>query len=320
MKTELVVSLAAFSFSLSSLAFGPGGPGGGGGGNQPDAPGGGGGSFTFDTFLTDATTSGGCIVYGNLMTGSVAGETQLTVPASVAEIADGALAGKDGVVTFDASAATGLVEIPESFAAGCDGLVDVVLPSTVTSVCASAFTMDAALATFTGAGVTAVGDYAFFGCRSLVLSEDRAFPSVGEAALAEVSYVTPAGETYRSEAAPLVDWLKRADGVSLSIRPDSCNTDDLRTWLMRDAVHAESYLYAGEIATNASFAAVSVSGTNFIFAVRDPATRSVLHADLLVSTDLRVWRMVRESEITDGIYSIPSATNGFARAVYSLSW
>jgi len=316
------------------LAFGPGGwnPGGGGGGgwnpggggNQPDQPGGGGGggTFVYDTFLTDSTTSGGCIVYGNLMTGYVAGQNTVTIPSSATKIADGALSGNESVTKIDATAATGLAEMPEAFAAGCGSLAEVALPSTVTVVGASAFAMDSALATFSGDGVATVGDYAFFGCRSLVLSDACGFSSIGEAALTGVSYASEDGDVYCVEAAPLVSWIK-ADGAAvaaLPTRPKTYSTEDLRTWLANDVANLESYLYAEEIATNANFTALSVSGTTFRFAAQDLATLSVAHAALQVSTDLNTWKTVSESDVEDGAYAMPSSTNGFARIVYTLLW
>jgi len=315
---------------LAPYAFGWGGwnPGGGGGGGTPpggggNQPGGGnGGTFVYDTFLTDSTVSGGCIVYGDLLTGYVAGQQTVTIPSAVTNIAEGALAGNASVTKIDATAATGLVEIPESFAAGCEGLVEADLPPAVTVVGASAFAMDAALAKFSGTGVATVGDYAFFGCKSLVLSDAHAFSSTGEASFTGVSYESEDGDVYCAKAAPLVAWIKGGGAAvaALQTKPTTLSTEDLRAWLTNDVANLESYLYAEELATNANFTALSVSGTNFQFTAQDLKTLSVVHAALQVSTDLNAWKTVSESDVKDGVYAMPSPTNGFARIVYTLSW
>lgn len=334
---KAIVSLGTVLVATLAFAWGggPGGPGGGGpggggggqqpggGGDQPDPPGGqGGATFTFDTFITDSAVTDGCIVYGELMTGYVVGATAVAIPSTVTKIADGALAGNESVETVSATAATGLVAVPESFASGCGQLVTVTLPATVTSVGASAFAMDSSLATFAGTGVTTVGDYAFFGCTSLVLSADSEFASTGESALTGVSRTTEDGEVYASEAAPLVEWIKTGGTVvsSLPTQPTTCGTEDLKAWLTTDTANLEAYLYAEEIATNSNFTVLAVSGTNFLFTAQDLATLSVAHAALQVSTDLENWKTVAESDIIDGVYTLPQSTNGFARIVYTLSW
>jgi len=319
---KTIITLGSALMSAVALAW-PGGGGwrpGGGGGNQPDQPGG--GAFTYDTFLTDPTTAGGCIVYGDLMTGYVAGQTTVKIPSTVTRIADGALAGNESVTNIDATAANGLGEMPESFAAGCARLAEVALPSAVTVVGASAFTMDAALAAFSGEDVVTVGDYAFFGCTSLVLTDACVFSSTGKSALTGVSYASEDGDVYSSAAAPLVAWIKGggAGVAALPTRPTTCGTEDLRTWLTNDVANLEAYLYAEEIATNVHFAALSVNGTNFRLAAQDPATLSVAHAALQVSTDLDDWKTVPESDVADGVYAMPSSGNGFARIVYTLFW
>jgi len=256
------------------------------------------------------------------MTGYVTGQTTVTIPSTVTKVADGALAGNESVTKIDGTAATDLAEMPESFALGCGGLTEVVLNSAATSVGASVFAMDAALTTFSGDGVATVGDYAFFGCRSLVLPDASAFSSTGEAALTGVSYASEDGEVYCVEAAPLVAWIKRGGAVAAALptQPKTCSTEDLKAWLANDAANLESYLYAEEIATNANFTALSVSGTTFRFATQDLATLSVAHAALQVSTDLSNWKTLSESDVVDGAYAMSSPTNGFARIVYTLFW
>ena len=325
---QIASFLATLTFSIIAFAAGPGGGGGGtppgGGGNQPDAPGGGGGggSFIYDTFLTDSTTSGGCIIYDALMTSYVAGETTITIPAEVTTIAEGALAGNESATVIDATAATGITAIPEAFAAGCNSLLEVALPSETTVIGASSFTMDASLADFMGTGVATIGDYAFFGCKSLVLSDSQVYSPIGAAALEGVSFVdSEDGDVYPSGAAPLVAWLKDGGTVASSLSaPGSYATENLRLWLTNDVANLEAYLYAEDLATNAYFTALSVSGTNFLFTAQDVTTLFVARASLQVSTDLNTWSTVAEDDIVDGVYTIPSATNAFARIVYTLFW
>ena len=316
------MNICSLGVIVTTFTAGPTGPGGGG--NQPDAPGGGGGggSFIYDTFLTDSTTSGGCVIYDGLMTGYVAGETTITIPSCVETIAEGVLAGNDSVTNVDATATTAITELPEAFAAGCDALIEVTLASATTTIGDSAFTMDASLTTFTGADVTTIGDYAFFGCKSLVLSDSQEYSSVGESALAEVSYATEDVKVYSSAAQPLVAWIKEEGKVvsSLSSKPSSYATEDLRLWLTNDVANLEAYLYAEDLATNANFTALSVSGTNFLFTAQDLSTLSVAGASLQISTDLNTWSTVAEDDIVDGVYTISSATNAFARIVYTLFW
>ncbi len=188
------------SLCLSTALFAaPGGGGGGnpgGGGNQPVTPGGTSSSFTYDTFLTDASTSSGIISYDGLWTGFVAGTASLTAPSTVTGIVAGVLAGNTALTTLDLSSATKLTALPPSFCAGCTALTTVILPSTITEIGEGAFEGCASLTTLTASGVTKIGSDAFRGCTSLTTLpsaakelNDFAFAQSGltSAALAELT-------------------------------------------------------------------------------------------------------------------------------------
>jgi hypothetical protein len=111
-------------FGIVFLAVGtasaqvPGGGGGGGGGGQPgggggNQPGGSGTTFTFDTFLTDAKTSGSAICFAGLWTGYTNTVTALVLPAGVTNAVAGVMANCPTLTSADLSAATALTELPD---------------------------------------------------------------------------------------------------------------------------------------------------------------------------------------------------------------
>lgn len=82
--------------------------------------------------------------------------------------------------------------------------------------------------------------------------------------------------------------------------PASYASADLRAWL-GDAGNLTAYLYADALAADASFAALGVSGTNFIFRAQDAATAGVVTATLQYCTDLSDpdWQDVAADDIVD---------------------
>ena len=181
-------SLLATTLCAAPGGGGPGGGGGGmtpgGGGNQPDAPGGSSGTFTYDTFLTDATTANGTISYGGVWTGYVADTTSLIAPSTVTALVAGVCAGNKSVVTLDLSSATALTSIPPAAFAKCTALTTVILPASVTEIGDGAFEGCAALASLTAPGVTTVGRHAFRGCTGLA-ALPAAATSFGDFAFAQ---------------------------------------------------------------------------------------------------------------------------------------
>lgn len=326
----LKIAAGACSMGLSLWAWGPGGggfnPGGpGGGGNQPDGPGGGGGnSFVFDTFLTDPVVSNGCIVYGSLWVDTEENATQVVVPSTVTEIADGAMAGAAGVQSLDLTAANAVTAVPNSLAAGCPALTSATLPASVTQVDESAFTMDAALATFTGTGVSVVGDYAFYGCSSLVLSAaaKSALTTTGDSALDLASYVTPDGSVCRTEAAPIVDWLESIKNMTDAKLPSSYATTTLKQWLIGNPDRLEDCLWSQVKSTNGCFRALNVKGRRFEVAAADDPSETAIAVSLLVSTNLNaaVWTTISTDAQAGCAYEEPTAPHAFAKLIYTLPW
>ncbi len=436
-----LATLFSVSLFLSASLFaapGGGGPGGGGGGmtpggggNQPDAPGGGGssGTFTYDTFLTDSSASGGTVSYDGVWTGYVADTADLVAPSTVTAAVAGVLAGNTSVVTLDLSSATGLTALPPAACAGCTALTTVILPASVTEIGDGAFAGCAALASLTAPGVTTVGAHAFRGCASLASLPDgvtafgdfacaqsglataaladatlgigvcaecpalaeatapdaipaatfalctnltalaSACSSLGAAALSGVpladltlpssvtfgdyalaasespqalalvydgatlpttnattflgrtlaaSYTPADGAVCRVEAKPLVDWL--AANAETVTQPASFASADLRTWLA-DAENLTAFLYADALAADASFVALTVSGTSFVFRAQDAATTGVVTATLQTCADLSDadWQDVDESDLADGVFA-PGTDAAFARILYAIPW
>ena len=186
MKTKIITAIA-FSFIASiSLGAGPGGTPPGGGGDQPggNQPGGGGSSatFTFDTFLASSTATSGLIIRERTITG-YASPTAVTVASTVADIADGALAGCATLTSIDLSA-TSMTSIPADAFNGCTALATVVLPSSCMAIGANAFAGCSSLATLTAPGVTVIGDDAFRGCSALA-SVPSSAATLGDYAFAQ---------------------------------------------------------------------------------------------------------------------------------------
>lgn len=427
------VSFLSSLFLTVALLAAPGGGGNrpGGGGNQPDAPGGGGsaGTFTYDTFLTDAETANGMIVYDGVWTGFVADTADLVAPSTVTAAVAGVLADNTSVVTLDLSSATGLTALPSAVCAGCTALTTVILPASVTEIGDGAFEGCTALASLTAPGVTTVGRHAFRGCTSLTALPETvqtfgdfacaqsgltsatladktlgigvcaacpalatatapddlpdatfagctnltelasACSSLGAAALAGVpfaelslpssvtfgayalaanespqaltltydgatlpttnattflgrtltaSYTPAEGAVCRVEAKPLVDWL--AENAETVTQPASYASADLRTWLA-DTDNLTAYLYADSLAADAAFAALDVSGTNFIFRAQDAATVGVVTATLQFCTDLADpdWQDVAADDIVDEVFA-PGTSTAFARIRYAVPW
>ncbi len=253
------VSFATSLFLTSALLAAPGGGGNppGGGGNQPDAPGGGSsGTFTYDTFLTDAETADGTLVYDGVWTGFVADTAALVAPSTVTVLVAYALAAN---------------ESPQALTLTYDGAT---LPTTNAT-------------TFLGRTLTA-------------------------------SYTPTAGAVCRVEAKPLVDWLAaNADTVT---QPASYASADLRTWLA-DTDNLTAYLYAASLADDASFVALDVSGSSFIFHAQDAATDGVVTATLQFCTDLADadWQDVAADDIVDEVFA-PGTSTAFARIRYAIPW
>ena len=297
MKRILVLALCIIPL-FTVYAAGPGGdqPGGGqsgpggSGGNQPDQPGGGssgggGGSFTYDTFLTDSTVSDGAIAFTNLWTGYDTAATTITAPAGITALVPGVCAGNTAITSVDLSA-TAITELPIAAFRGCTNLTSVTLPATC----------------------TAIGDGAFSGCRSIT-AVHTSVASFGADAYYESGVTAP----------ELVEWFV-TNATAAVTAPASYSRSSLDTWLSDEANRA-SYLYASVVATNADFTtALTVEGTNFIFTAQDVATLRSVGAELQVCTDLVEgdWKGVVESDIVDGVYTMPSATNAFARIRYTL--
>lgn len=132
------------------------------------------------------------------------------------------------------------------------------------------------------------------------------------------SYTPTAGAVCRVEAKPLVDWLAaNADTVT---QPASYASADLRTWLA-DTDNLTAYLYAESLADDASFAALDVSGTSFIFHAQDAATDGVVTATLQFCTDLADadWQDVAADDIVDEVFA-PGTFTAFARIRYAIPW
>ena len=202
MNTKSILPFSCAILASAALFAAPGGgsaPGGGGGttpgggGNQPDSPGGGGssGTFTYDTFLTDATTANGTIAYDGVWTGFVADTTSLVATSTVTDLVPGVLAGNTSVTTLDLSAATSLTAIPAAAFAGCTALTTVILPSSVTTIGDGAFEGCSELASLTAAGVTSAGKCAFRGCTSLT-ALPSGVQSLGDFACAQSGLQTAA--------------------------------------------------------------------------------------------------------------------------------
>ncbi len=132
------------------------------------------------------------------------------------------------------------------------------------------------------------------------------------------SYTPAEGAVCRVEAKPLVDWL--AANAGTVTQPASYASADLRTWLA-DTDNLTAYLYADSLAADASFAALDVSGTNFIFRAQDAATVGVVTATLQFCTDLADpdWQDVAADDIVDETFS-PGTDAAFARIRYAVPW
>lgn len=132
------------------------------------------------------------------------------------------------------------------------------------------------------------------------------------------SYTPTAGAVCRVEAKPLVDWLAaNADTVT---QPASYASADLRTWLA-DTDNLTAYLYAASLADDASFVALDVSGSSFIFHAQDAATDGVVTATLQFCTDLADadWQDVAADDIVDEVFA-PGTSTAFARIRYAIPW
>lgn len=175
MKTNFLTVLLAAA-AATTFAQGPGG------GNQPG--GGGGATFTFDSFLAETAAPSGILVREGTVVGYER-PASATLGSTVADIAEGALAGCATLTDIDLSA-TAIAEIPDSAFAGCTALTTVTLPSCCTAIGPNAFAGCTALAAVTAPGVAEIGADAFRGCTALA-AVPGASPALGAYAMANTA-------------------------------------------------------------------------------------------------------------------------------------
>lgn len=219
--------------------------------------------------------------------------------------------------------ATAPDNLPSATFAGCTNL------TALTSTCASlgaAALAGVPVAELTLPSSVTLGAYALAADESpqaLALTYDGATLPATDATTflgrtLTASYTPEKGAVCRVEAKPLVDWL--AANAEAVTPPASYASADLRTWL-NDADNLTAYLYADSLAADASFAALDVSGTNFIFRAQDEATVGVVTATLQFCTDLADpdWQDVAADAIVDEVFA-PGTDAAFARIHYAIPW
>ncbi len=218
-----------------------------------------------------------------------------SIPSSLTTLGDYAFA-QSGLTSV--SVGTGMT-IGEGAFAGCESLAAAdwgqsALPNAVFAGCTALNVGDWSGVTTFGvsslAGIPAtsltlstsasLGAYALAADEATVVTtlSNSSLPRFADTALLgrEVSYSPVAGSVARIEAADLVEWLiADSESVSPSVaQPSDYNTAALKTWLATGN-NAYAYAYADDLAADASFLGLTVSGTNFVYNAPSDAALSV---------------------------------------------
>ncbi len=238
------------------------------------------GAFAGCTVLATFSGSGVAAVSHDAFRGC----TALTGVAGASEIGSYAYA-QSGVTSADVSS---VATLGEGVFAGCESLTAVTvatsatLPAAVFAGCTALAVSDwsdvsefgqAALAgipttTLTLSSSATLGAYAFAADAATVATtlSQSALPAYDSTAFLgrEVSYIPASGSVTRIEARDLVDWLSDATASSGVTQPADYSTETLKTWL-DDPDNAYAYAYADDLAADADFVGLTVSGTNFVY-------------------------------------------------------
>ena len=218
-----------------------------------------------------------------------------SVPSSATKLGDYAFA-QSGVESVSVSSG---MSVGEGAFAGCENLKSAewnqsTLPDGVFAGCTALVESDwSQVATFgqaslAGIPVTAIslnssatlGAYALAADEAVLVTtlSNSSLPSFADTAFLgrEVSYTPVDGSITRIEASDLVEWLVAdASGSSPTVtQPTDYNTATLKTWLATGN-NAYAYAYADDIAADAEFFGLTVSGTSFIYAAPSDAAISV---------------------------------------------
>ena len=250
-------------------------------------------AFAGCTALTTLAASGVTEIGADAFRGCTA---LASVASSATTLGDYAFA-QSGVTAADIS---GAVSLGEGTFAGCESLSSVTvatgatLPDALFAGCTALDESDwSQVATFgqaslAGIPVTAIslnsaatlGAYALAADEAVLVTtlSNSSLPSFADTAFLgrEVSYTPVAGSITRIEASDLVEWLVAdASGSSPTVtQPADYNTATLKTWLATGN-NAYAYAYADDIAADAEFFGLTVSGTSFIYAAPSDAAISV---------------------------------------------
>ena len=250
-------------------------------------------AFAGCTALTTLAASGVADIGADAFRGCTA---LASVASSATTLGDYAFA-QSGVTAADIS---GAVSLGEGTFAGCESLSSVTvatgatLPDAVFAGCTALAVSDWSGVTSFGqtalAGIPAtaltlnasatIADYALAADEAMLVTtlSNSSLPSFAETAFLgrEVSYTPVAGSVTRIEASDLVEWLVAdASGSSPTVtQPADYNTATLKTWLATGN-NAYAYAYADDIAADAEFFGLTVSGTSFIYAAPSDASISV---------------------------------------------
>lgn len=292
------------------------------------------GAFDGCSNLTTITASGVTTIGADAFRGC----TKLTAQPAGSTIGDGAFA-QSGLVSATLSDRTvgvgvcagcaslksvdAITMIPDGTFNGCTNLVFDPAPCTSIGV--------AALAGLTNATIdlsssVALGSYAFAADAATlattlaydgsIIPETDATTFLGRSMIA--TYEPIAGSVCRVEAAALVTWLETTNLAS------DYSTAALDAWLTNTTsgtVNAYLFAYASGYATNSTFTALSIDGTNFVWQAPDASALASVSVSLECATNVTqsTWDTAYTQEDAT-LYTIPTAPTAFARLRITPLW
>lgn len=232
MKSNLIVTVMAFSLSVTLFAAGPGGTPPSGampsdGMSSGNMPGGAGGVFSYDSVISATTNSDGSVSHGGIVVGYPSSSTKFRPDSSITALVDGAFSGNTVIKTVNLKSSS-ITEIPPDCFAGCTSLRKVLLPDTVVKIGSGAFAGCTSLVYAVGAGLEEIGDDAFRDCTALTTAPLTNEAVVGTCAFANCPLLVefaakysgngndlwPADDEYDGSAACVYNgWIVDGDGA-----------------------------------------------------------------------------------------------------------
>ena len=300
-------------------------------------------AFAGCTSLATLTASGVTSIGDDAFRGCTA---LASVPSSATTLGDYAFA-QSGVTAADVS---DIASLGEGAFAGCTNLTGVTVATSAT-LPAAVFAGCTALDEGDWSGVATFGQAALAGIPATAITLDpsatlaayalaadeatvtttlsnSSLPTFADDALLgrEVSYTPVAGAVTRVEASDLVEWLiaESASSTPTVTQPADYSTATLKTWLATGN-NAYLYAYADDLASDADFIGLTVSGTNFVYTAPSDTALSVSVepvACYTLSSDESDWSAdnLAWSDVADAYIAADETDRCFARLRFTFDW